>query len=298
MRWRNLEFVMREMMANIWRQRLSAAAAVLSLTAAALIAGAGALAMLNVNRWISVAGGELRVWAHLSPNVARDRARELQALVARWPQVSSCELRTREQEWHDEQEWIRHPALGMVPNPLGDALRIRARQPADLTPITGRLRAMPEVETVVDARQAQRWISKAARAVEGGTALGGCLLGIVAVAVFVNTLRLTLHARRREIAVMQLVGATGGFVAAPFVLEGLLLGLVGSAVASAALLGVYAWSVEQWPAVALNVSLIPARQAAVLAWLLIGAGGLLGLLGGGLSVRRYLRLHLAGEVSF
>jgi len=298
MRWRHLEFFWREMGANLWRQRLAAWAAAVSMAAAVLVAGAGMLAMLNVNRWLNAAGGELQVWVQLRPSVSRERARQLRVEVARWPQVSSCRLFTREDAWRQQRETIKHPALNELPNPLGDSLTINARRSAELPSVTARLSRMPEAEDVVDAREAQRWMSTVARVVKGGTLLAGCLLGAVALAVFSNTMRLTLFARRREIAIMQLVGATGGYVVAPFVLEGLVLGLIGSAIAAGALLAGYAWGADKWPAMALHLSLIPARQAAVLAGPLVGAGGLLGLLSGTMSVSRYLRRHVAGEVSF
>jgi len=298
MRWRHLEFFFRETGANLWRQRFAAAAAAVSMAAAVLVVGASALAMLNVNRWVGAAGGELQVWVHLRPIVSRERAQELRSEIARWPQVSSCKLVTREEALRQLQETIKHPALNEVPNPLGDALKINARRPTYLPSITARLRRMREAETVIDAGEAQHWVATVARVVKGGTVFAGSLLVVVAVAVFSNTMRLSLFARRREIAIMQLVGATGSFVATPFVLEGLVLGLIGSGIAAVALLAGYAWAVDNWPAMALHLSLVPARQAAVLAGSLIGAGGLLGLLSGAVSVSRYLRRHLAGEVSF
>jgi cell division transport system permease protein len=118
----------------------------------------------------------------------------------------------------------------------------------------------------------------------GGLAL---LLGIAAVVLIQNTIRLSIFSRRREIEVMKLVGATNSFVRLPFVLEGMLTGLLG-ALGSLVLLAVVYIALNGY-----NPGLTdPVRLVGVptLIALLCGFGLVLGAAGSGLTLRRFLRV--------
>ena len=117
------------------------------------------------------------------------------------------------------------------------------------------------------------------------------LLVIAATLLIANTIRLSIFARRREIEVMKLVGATNWFIRGPFVLEGLICGLVGSVLAVFLLvLG----KVVALPAVLGHIggnnSGIHALPFSLNALALIGTGLLLGALGSGLTLRRFLQV--------
>ena len=118
------------------------------------------------------------------------------------------------------------------------------------------------------------------------------ILAIAAVLLIANTIRLSIHSRRREIEVMKLVGATNWFVRMPFIIEGMLCGLVGASRRHRAPVRV----LRRAPA-RVDPGLRPLARAQVQAisfWLLgallIVAGTVLGAIGSGLTMRRYLRV--------
>ena len=124
--------------------------------------------------------------------------------------------------------------------------------------------------------------------------VGLALLALVAVATAIlvsNTLRLAVYARREEIEIMKLVGATDGYVGAPILLEGALQGLAGSALAVGAL-AASAWALlprlrEALP-IAARITRADLLPGSLLAALLLG-GTALGLVASALSLRRFLR---------
>ncbi len=118
----------------------------------------------------------------------------------------------------------------------------------------------------------------------GGLAL---LLGIAAIVLIQNTIRLSIFSRRREIEVMKLVGATNSFVRLPFMLEGMLTGLLG-ALGAVLMLGVVYIALNGY-----NDGLTdPVRLVGIpqLMALLAGFGLILGAAGSGLTLRRFLRV--------
>jgi cell division transport system permease protein len=161
----------------------------------------------------------------------------------------------------------------------------------EIRALAERLKAVPGARDVDDGNA---WIEGAERVLAGlrwaGLALfGGLALGT---AILVsNTLRLGVFARRDEIEIMKLVGATDAFVQAPFLLEGLLQGLAGAALAAAALVATHAAVAPRLGALlhdhaALSLGqLLPARLLGGL----VLAGAVLGLLASVLAVSRHLR---------
>jgi cell division transport system permease protein len=113
------------------------------------------------------------------------------------------------------------------------------------------------------------------------------LLGVAAVILIQNTIRLSIFARRREIEVMKLVGATNAFVRLPFVLEGMITGLLG-AVAALGLLGIVYAALDNYHRALTD----PARSVGVLVLiaLLCSFGLVLGAFSSALTLRRFLRV--------
>ncbi len=117
------------------------------------------------------------------------------------------------------------------------------------------------------------------------------LLGLATAVLVSNTLRLAVYARREEIEIMKLVGATDAFVGAPFLLEGLLQGLLAGGVAAAALLGI---SAALGPRLAAALGPLAVQPlGAALPWPLlagvVGGAAAIGLLASGLAILRFLR---------
>lgn len=119
------------------------------------------------------------------------------------------------------------------------------------------------------------------------------ILMVASVLLIGNTIRLSIFARRREVEVMKLVGATNWFIRWPFVIEGIICGLVGAIIAVLMLWGVKAGVVDPWINDAqspLTTSEIGTIGFVTLAGMLIAAGALVGALGSGLTLRRFLKV--------
>jgi len=117
----------------------------------------------------------------------------------------------------------------------------------------------------------------------------GFLVAIAGVFIVHNTIRLALHARRREIYIMQLIGAGRGVIAAPFLLEGILHGALGAALSCCVLLPAHMYLRSLSERSTLFLLLAPDNALITFGVGLIVAGAFLGLTGSAFSVRRYLR---------
>jgi cell division transport system permease protein len=218
-------------------------------------------------------------------DIRRVRARiEATPHVGRIRYVSRAEAYARERRLHP----ALYDLLGR--NPLPDTFRITPDRPDDALALKDALPADPAIATVKNRRDDTRKILTITRVVKVTMAVLAVILVAASVLLIANTIRLSMFARRRELEVMKLVGATDWFIRWPFVIEGLVVGALGAGLAilllGAAKLAVIDPYVERFPLLAAPQTLPFALLVAVI----IGAGMLVSALGSGLSLRRFLRV--------
>ena len=185
-------------------------------------------------------------------------------------------------------------------NPLPDTFRVYPDKPdniskirnalAPLAPSGGRTVIDPAIDEVRNREEDTNKILSATRVVKITMALLAVLLCVASVLLIANTIKLSLYARRREVEVMKLVGATDWFIRWPFVLEGVLVGALGGIMAIL-LLGVV--KVALVDPLSAEFALIAAPDTinfGLLIAVLLGASVGVSAIGSGLSLRRFLRV--------
>ena len=263
-----------------------------TILVAALVTGVFVAALASGERLLTAWAGEVRLSVYLAPGADLEAARA--AVAAQAP--------GRAVEAVPAAEGLRRLAAG-----LGDQGKILDGVGADALPdcvevavpglsldaareLAGRLRGVPGA---ADVDFGTEWLERLELVLRRARVVGLALLLLLAAGTAVlvsNALGLAVYARREELEIMKLVGATDAFVAAPFLVEGLLQGLLGGGLAAGALLGLRA---ALLPRAAALAGVTPAVLGAEVPWGLVGAlvggAGLVGLLGSALAVRRILK---------
>lgn len=122
----------------------------------------------------------------------------------------------------------------------------------------------------------------------------GALLIVVSTVIIGNTIKLTVHARRREISIMKYVGATNNFIRAPFVVEGIVIGIIATAVSILSLGGLYTLVYSKFNSVLLSnfkfelLQFTDIFQIAIIVYIILGIG--IGVFGSILSMKKYLKV--------
>jgi cell division transport system permease protein len=145
------------------------------------------------------------------------------------------------------------------------------------------------VQTVKDGGEKSRRVIKVGSIIEAVFIIGLIVLLVASTLLIANTIRLSIFARRREIEVMKLVGATNWFVRGPFMIEGLICGLVGSVAAILLLVIGRELVLPSLPQVNSTPD-VKALAFELTALMILGAGLLLGALGSALTLHRFLRV--------
>jgi cell division transport system permease protein len=180
----------------------------------------------------------------------------------------------------------------VTPDQLNAAYWVNMTEPQDSDIIIQSITDMPGVESVTDQRQ---FLDGIFAVLNGAsiTAFSVALVMLVAAVLLVaTTIRLSAFSRRRELRIMRLVGASNGFIQAPFILEGVFAGLVGSLLAAVAVLGGTHFFVQGYLQVRMpGMQLVGVWPEAVgAAGIVVAIGVLLAGLSSSISIRRYLRV--------
>ena len=175
-------------------------------------------------------------------------------------------------------------------NPLPDAYKITPKRGEDAGKIAAFFRPLPAgVQDVNYNKKVSERVLKVAKVIEFSFALMVLILLVASTALVANTIRLSIFSRRREIEVMKLVGATNWFVRLPFMLEGLICGF-GGAILAVILLSIT--KIVAMPALNLdfNATDVHAWPFTLTAFLMVATGLVLGAIGTGITLRRFLQV--------
>jgi len=292
MRLHSLLFLFKEALEGIIRHRLMALAALTTSAAGFFVFGAFLVSVYILQSITGSTLSELSFAAFMKPETKRADSLRVQNAIRKIPGVVYVRLVTKEEDWALQKRDLgfRLQLEGISENQLTDGFEIRTKRLEDMSAVAKQVRKIKGV----DAVQVMTDIVSKLRAVLRLLKT----LGMVATAVLLlaitlmigNVIRLTVLARQREIRVMQLVGATDTFIRTPFLIEGIIYGVTGAAIAGVLVyaLGnkVITLMMEQLLFLPINPAHIPLSRAVVL---LLLAGFVIGLLGSWLSLRRFLK---------
>lgn len=179
----------------------------------------------------------------------------------------------------------------VTPDFLPETFWVNLKDPSQSDAIVERLSGTPGVEQVLDQRKYLQPIFDALSAASF-TAIGiAGLMLIAAVLLIATTIRLSAFSRRRELGIMRLVGASNRFIQTPFVLEGVVASLIGSVMASGAIIAIVHFFVQGYlNATPSATPFVGLSDAFIVVPILIVGGAGLAALSAAVAIRRYLRV--------
>jgi cell division transport system permease protein len=295
--YRNLKFALNSAWQSFWRNFAVSMAAVLSITLILILAGVN---LLVGHAFSQVLDGFRAKVSEISINVADgtplQSVADFQQQLTADPRVTSVKFITKDEALVQFKADPNNVVLAQQidGNPLDAKLQVRVARLDDVAAIDTLARRWPGVDPTNPTNYQGDFVN---RMLELSSWLGLAGVGLLAILVVVsivivmNTIRTAVYHRRKEIEVMKLVGATEWFVRGPFVIEGVMTGLVAAALALALLVIAYEPAVDRFRADIAFIPLTydPAFVVSLARDLLVG-GALLGALGSYIGVRRYVKI--------
>ncbi len=285
-------FFLTEAATSIRRNGLMSVAAVTTILVTLLTLGAAFLAGVNLTALARSLEEQVEIVAFLADGLAAADRTRVQRTVEALPDVATVQFVSRADALKRLQARLGATAAFAdmtETNPLPDSLEVRVVDPRRVEEVAaaiGRLRGVAEVSfggVVIERLTA---LTRGVRVLAGGIVV---LLAAVAIIIVVNTIRLTVLARRTEIEIMELVGATRWLIRWPFLLEGMLHGTIAAVAAVGVLVAVYVLAIRRLAESLPFLPTEPLPQVMLpLIAVVLSMGIGLGAVGSTLAVRRFL----------
>jgi len=291
--WGRLQFFLGEVFKNFARSKGMQITAIATVAVTMFMLGSFLYTRETLSKLSSGMLHRIEISVYLADRVDDKEGRAISEVIGADPRVAAVTYIPKAEGLRQLQDRLRGQidTSLLTSNPLPNAIRVRVKNPDAVPAVAQSIKKMRDVG---DVEYDQATVAKVLRLTETLYKLGLIMIVVLIVAAAViisNTIRLTVFARRREIAIMQLVGATNSYIRAPFMAEGFIAGTLGALVAIAILAVVQA---ELIPKVMVTLSFIPFSTARVdelrLMLELLAAGAIVGVIGAWVSVSRYLRV--------
>ncbi|KGX92937.1 cell division protein FtsX [Pontibacillus halophilus JSM 076056 = DSM 19796] len=297
MKFRTLGRHVRDGSKNIVRNGWMTIASVGAVTTTLLLVGVFLALMLNLNQIADNVEDGLEIKVLVNLEADQETIDTIEQKITQIPEVDTVKFSSKDQELQSLMESMGDEGnsweMFEQENPLNDAFVVDTVDVVDTFDVAEEINTFDGVNEVnygedivgkiITFNQYARYIGLA------------IVIGLVLTAMFLisNTIKLTIHARSKEIGIMKLVGATNGFIRWPFFVEGLLLGILGSIIPIGLVMGGYYYLYNNL-ADQINfdfIKLLPFNPFAYqLGLILLGIGAIIGVWGSVMSVRKFLKV--------
>jgi cell division transport system permease protein len=283
-----------ETFSNLRRNLLMTLAAITTVTVSLFLLGGVMLLGDMVRRAVGSWEGKVELNVFLRDQITPEQTKELDAAISAMPEVQRVFFESKADAFKEyKRMFAEQPAL--IDNVDADALpasyRIKLKNANSAEAVASRLQGRPGVDQVTFGGDTVKKLLKLTGLVRTFIVALIVLLLAAATMLIANTIRLAIYARRREIGIMKLVGATNWFIRVPFILEGVAEALVGATVASTVIYAVKALFLDpaqqHVPWIPLTVGIIVILKVFLT---LSAVGVVIGAIGSSLALRRFLEV--------
>jgi cell division transport system permease protein len=280
-------------LSNIRLNQTSTLIAVLTTAFTLACFGVFLLVYFNLKAVANLLQEDFQVVVYLEDDLSQQEIRELQRQIDEAPAVEALVYVSKDQaleEFRKQFPSDSHLLQGLGENPLPASFEVvlvpALRSAKSVKRWAGGIRDIPGVADVQYSREWLERLSAVIRYLELAALTVGSILSIASVAIIGSTIRLTLQARQDEIEIMELIGATGTFIKVPYLLEGAILGTLGSILSLVVLRGGFELMKAQVgsPGHFLDLGIGAHFFTLYLSSVLVGAGLLLGFTGSFVSL--------------
>ena len=290
----NVGFYFREALLSFRRSALMTTAAILSITTILIIVGMFLLISINSSLFLKNLESQLEIVVYLEDNISQAEINNLKSNITSIDGIKEVKFVSKEEAYQyllknlGEQKDI---LSAIEKNPLPASFEIQVKDPKVIEQIANRIAEFKKVEEVEYGQEIAEKLLNFTYVFRRAGMLVLALLVFASILIISNIIKITVYARRNEIEIMSLVGATSWFIKWPFIIEGFLQGFISAILSTIILYNFYFFAINKvhqaipfLPLVVDNVDLLPIGIAIVL------LGSLVGILGSMFSVGKYLNV--------
>ena len=291
----SLEYVAKETATNLWRNRMMALAAILTVAVSMSLVGSALLLKQAVSRQIGQWSNNVSLQIFMNASATNQELANVRSMISQTPQITHCTYLNHQQSYDQMKTVLSNEPTAvdaLTPAYTPTDFRCQLRSPSEAQTVSATFNGgVPGVYSATTPSQSIHVMQQVTTILQTILLVVAIILLISSLVLILNAIRMAIFARREEVGVMKLVGATNWFIRVPFMLEGLVQGLLGALVAVVVVLlsnlGV-SYLIHHYKVAVLGSAVLPTHQIVTTEVLVLAVGLVVGVAGSSVAVRRFL----------
>ncbi len=292
----SFKYLTKEGFRNVWTNRMMSLASIAVLMSCLVLIGSAAMIFFNIDSLLSKIEQENVVMVFIDDKATDEQIADMENQINALGNVNKIEFVPKEKAWQEQLDTMQKSHAQFFKQissdiPLPDAYKVTV---SNLDKFNETVQGLEKLDNVDTIRQNQDLAQKLVAIRQGISVIAIVIIAVLfVISLFIisNTIRLTVYSRRLEISIMKSVGATNSFVRFPFVIEGMILGVLSGGIALGLVWGLYQLATLQFAGLLkdLNLSVIPFVDYALpMLGIFILIGVICGVGGSLVTMRKYL----------
>ncbi|HAK41831.1 MAG TPA: ABC transporter permease [Clostridium sp.] len=297
MKFDSLKYSIKEAFKSIKRNKTLSIASIATVTATLFILGVITLGVANVDKGVTQLGSMVEVKIYLKDNISDNDKNAIESKIKAVEGINTLTFQSKDEALKDVQKQLNDESGQLSSgfeerNPFPASFTVNVKEPPVVDEVVSSIKDMAGIEEVKDARDLITKISRLTDSVKIAAMVAFVVFIMISLFLIGNTIKITVFTRKREIGIMKYVGATDWFIRWPFIIEGVILGIIGAFISVLALGTIYAILIGKLSADSLfGFTLVDISYIwKIIIWEFLGCGVFIGAIGSILSMRKFLKV--------
>mgnify|MGYP004507429581 FL=1 len=247
----SLKYLIKEGFRNTWTNRMMSIASICVLMSCLVLIGSASMMFLNIDSLLGKIEEENVIMVYISDGTTDEEIANMENEIKACGNIKQVEFVSKEDAWAEQLSTMEEAQAEFFTQissdiPLPDAYKVTVENLDQFNDTVSKLKQLQHIDTI---RENQNLAKKLVAIRQGITVIAFVIIAVLfVISLFIisNTIKLTVYSRRLEISIMKSVGATNSFVRLPFVVEGMILGIVSGIISLGLVWGLYELAVNEF----------------------------------------------------
>ncbi len=292
----SFRYLIKEGFRNTWTNRMMSVASICVLLSCLVLIGSAAMVFLNINSIVERIEDENVIMVYINDNATDAQIDEMGKKISAMGNIEKAEFIAKEDAWAEQLDTMEEAQAQFFTEvstdiPLPDAYKVTVKDLSKFKTTVKEIKALDNIDTVRENTELAKKLDTISHGITIIALIIIAVLFAISLFIIANTIKLTVYSRRLEISIMKSVGATNSFVRLPFVVEGIVLGIISGAVSLGVVWGIYALATNQFRELFASIGISPLAftdYALTMLGIFLAIGIISGVGGSLITMRRYL----------
>jgi cell division transport system permease protein len=292
----SLKYLTKEGFRNIWTNRMMSLASIAVLMSCLVLIGSASMIFLNIESLLSKIEEENVVMVYIEDETTDEEITEMENEIWAIGNIKDVEFVAKEDAWEEQLDTMEEAQREFFTEvssdiPLPDAYKVTVENLDEFDSTVSALKNLDHIDTIRENKDLAQKLVSIRKGISVIAVVIVAVLFIISLFIISNTIRLTVYSRRLEISIMKSVGATNSFVRFPFVIEGMILGVLSGAIGLGLVWGLYELAINQFDELLSSLNLVAidfTQYALPMLGIFVAIGVVCGVGGSLVTMSKYL----------